>query len=57
MKQSKEIKVLPNIRLEKTEYQKLLKIILKYSLKYNKKVSINQTIGNLIKEYEIGNIE
>ena len=55
MKNSKsEIRTLPNVRLEKEEYQKLLKIILKYSLQSNKRVSINQAIINLIREYKDG---
>lgn len=48
-----ELRTLPNIRLKLNDYQKLLKIILEYSLKSNKRTSFNQAIINLIREKKL----
>ena len=49
----KDKKRLPNIFMEDTDYNKLLKIISIYSLKSNKKISIKEAIVNLIREKKI----
>ena len=47
------LKKIPVVSIEQEDYKKLLKIISYYSEKAIKKISIRETIINLIKEKEL----